>query len=122
MMQPGGVVAVKAGTLDDRSDLRPMAEVWCVDRQPWVELPGIAISLDSESPSALDQAAAQAALRVDRGHGAERGHAHHGVHPRADRRASGAQGALRSEASRVGEEGVRQCRSVWTVVDYKKKT
>ena len=43
-----GVVAVKAGVLDDRSDVQPMAEVWCVDRQPWVSLPDIAVSLDRE--------------------------------------------------------------------------
>lgn len=43
-----GIVAVKAGALDDRSDVRPVAEVWCVDRQPWVELPGMAVSLDRE--------------------------------------------------------------------------
>lgn len=43
-----GIVAVKAGALDDRSDVRPMAEVWCVDRQPWVELTGMAVSLDRE--------------------------------------------------------------------------
>lgn len=48
MTTPAGVVAVKAGTLDDRSDVRPMAEVWCVDKQPWVELPGMAVSLDRE--------------------------------------------------------------------------
>lgn len=44
----GGVVAVKAGTLDDHSDVRPTVEVWCVDRQPWVDLPGMAVSLDRE--------------------------------------------------------------------------
>jgi hypothetical protein len=49
LVQTEGVVAVKVGTLDDRSDIRPLAEVWCVDRQPWVDLPGIAISLDRES-------------------------------------------------------------------------
>ena len=43
-----GVVAVKAGALDDRSDVKPMVEVWCADRQPWVELPGMAMSLDRE--------------------------------------------------------------------------
>lgn len=43
-----GAVAVKAGTLDDKSDVKPLAEVWCVDRQPWVELPGMAISMERE--------------------------------------------------------------------------
>ena len=49
MAQTDGMVAVKAGTLDDTSDLQPIAEVWCVDRQPWVELPGMAMSLERES-------------------------------------------------------------------------
>lgn len=48
MVQSAGVVAVKAGTLDDRSDVRPTVEVWCVDRQPWAELPGMVASLDRE--------------------------------------------------------------------------
>jgi len=43
-----GIVAVKAGTLDDKSDVKPTVEVWCVDRQPWVELPGMVASLDRE--------------------------------------------------------------------------
>lgn len=43
-----GVVAVKAGALDDKSDVKPMVEVWCADRQPWVELPGMAMTLDRE--------------------------------------------------------------------------
>lgn len=43
-----GVIAVKAGVLDDRSAVNPTVEVWCVDRQPWVSLPGMAVSLDRE--------------------------------------------------------------------------
>jgi hypothetical protein len=43
-----GVIAVKAGTLDDRSAVRPNVEVWCEHRQPWVDLPGMAVSLDRE--------------------------------------------------------------------------
>lgn len=43
-----GVIAVKAGVLDDTSEVTPTVEVWCVDRQPWVELPGMAVSLDRE--------------------------------------------------------------------------
>src|SRR3546814_20192689 len=61
MMQPGCVVAVKAGTLDDRSDLRPMAEVCCVDPQPSVALPGLPLPLAPPSPSAPDPTAPQAA-------------------------------------------------------------
>ena len=48
LVQTAGVVAVKAGTLDDKSDVQPNVEVWCVDRQPWVALPGMAASLDRE--------------------------------------------------------------------------
>jgi hypothetical protein len=48
LVETDGVIAVKVGTLDDTSDIRPTAEVWCVDRQPWVELPGMAVSLDRE--------------------------------------------------------------------------
>jgi hypothetical protein len=43
-----GVIAVKAGVLDDKSAVNPTVEVWCVDRQPWVALPGMAVSLDRE--------------------------------------------------------------------------
>jgi hypothetical protein len=43
-----GIVAVKAGTLDDKSMVNPTVEVWCVDRQPWVSLPGMAVSMERE--------------------------------------------------------------------------
>ena len=43
-----GVIAVKAGVLDDKAAVNPTVEVWCVDRQPWVALPGMAVSLDRE--------------------------------------------------------------------------
>jgi hypothetical protein len=48
LTEPAGIVAVKAGTLDDRSDVQPTVEVWCDHRQPWVELPGMAASLPRE--------------------------------------------------------------------------
>jgi hypothetical protein len=48
LVKTAGVIAVKAGTLDDRSTVQPNVEVWCVDRQPWVSLPGMAISMDRE--------------------------------------------------------------------------
>jgi hypothetical protein len=32
------MVAVKAGTLDDRSEVQPVVQVWCDDKQPWVDL------------------------------------------------------------------------------------
>lgn len=43
-----GVIAVKAGTLDDKSTVAPTVEAWCEHRQPWVDLPGMAMSLDRE--------------------------------------------------------------------------
>jgi len=43
-----GVIAVKAGTLDDVSDVKPTVEAWCVDRQPWAVLPGMAVSMERE--------------------------------------------------------------------------
>jgi hypothetical protein len=43
-----GIVAVKAGTLEDRSDVNPTVEAWCDHRQPWVDLPGMTVSLDRE--------------------------------------------------------------------------
>ena len=46
-----GIIAVKAGTLDDRSSIQPNVEAWCVDRQPWVLLPGMAISMEREDAS-----------------------------------------------------------------------
>ncbi|MGB0113440.1 MAG: GFA family protein [Ilumatobacteraceae bacterium] len=48
LVQTDGVVAVKAGTLDDRSEVLPAVEVWCETKQPWVDLPGMAMSLDRE--------------------------------------------------------------------------
>lgn len=35
------IIAVKVGTLDDRTDIAPAVQVWCDDKQPWVELEGI---------------------------------------------------------------------------------
>ena len=43
-----GIIAVKAGTLDDKSTVQPTVEAWCVERQPWVSLPGMVLSLDRE--------------------------------------------------------------------------
>jgi hypothetical protein len=48
LAKSAGIIAVKAGTLDDRSTVQPTIEAWCVDRQPWVSLPGMAISMDRE--------------------------------------------------------------------------
>ena len=43
-----GLIAVKAGTLDDKSGVNPNVDAWCVDRQPWVALPDMAMSLERE--------------------------------------------------------------------------
>lgn len=43
-----GVIAVKAGTLDDTSGVAPNVQAWCSHKQPWVDLQGMAISLDRE--------------------------------------------------------------------------
>jgi hypothetical protein len=48
MVEPAGVIAVKAGTLDDRSEVVPTVQAWCEHKQPWVELPAMAVSLDRE--------------------------------------------------------------------------
>ena len=48
LAKSAGIIAVKAGTLDDTSGVLPTVEAWCVDRQPWVSLPGMAISLERE--------------------------------------------------------------------------
>jgi hypothetical protein len=48
MAEPAGLIAVKAGTLDDRSEVTPTVEAWCEHKQPWVDLPGMAVSLDRE--------------------------------------------------------------------------
>lgn len=48
LMGTEGVIAVKAGSLDDKSAVKPTVEVWCAHRQPWVELPGMDVSIDRE--------------------------------------------------------------------------
>ena len=48
LAKTAGVIAVKAGVLDDRSGVSPTVEVWCVNRQPWVNLPGMQASLERE--------------------------------------------------------------------------
>jgi len=34
-----GVIVIKAGTLDDVSDLRPTTHYWCASAQPWMVFP-----------------------------------------------------------------------------------
>jgi hypothetical protein len=48
LVQPDGIIAVKAGTLDHKANVAPTVEAWCVDRQPWVSLPNMAVSMDRE--------------------------------------------------------------------------
>lgn len=48
LVEPAGVIAVKAGTLDDRSGVAPTVEAWCEHKQPWVQLPDMAASLARE--------------------------------------------------------------------------
>ena len=48
MIEPAGLIAVKAGTLDDKSGVAPIVEAWCEQKQPWVDLPGMQVSLDRE--------------------------------------------------------------------------
>ena len=43
-----GIIAVKAGVLDDKSGVDPKVQVWCVDKQPWVDLQGMAVTKDRE--------------------------------------------------------------------------
>ena len=43
-----GIIAVKVGTLDDTSSITPTVEAWCVDKQSWVALPGMAVSMERE--------------------------------------------------------------------------
>jgi hypothetical protein len=43
-----GIIALKAGTLDDTTSVKPTVEAWCVDKQSWVDLPGMAISMERE--------------------------------------------------------------------------
>ena len=48
LAKTAGVVAVKASLLDDKSGVKPAVQVWCVDKQPWVDLQGMAVSLERE--------------------------------------------------------------------------
>jgi hypothetical protein len=48
LMKRDGIIAIKAGLLNDKSMVKPGVEVWCVDRQPWVSLPDMHVSLERE--------------------------------------------------------------------------
>ena len=53
LVQTQGIIAVKAGTLDEKLNIQPTVEAWCIDRQPWVALPEMAMSLEREEGIAL---------------------------------------------------------------------
>ena len=40
-VEPPGIVALKAGTLDDTSSVAPQAQYWTAHKQDWVDLPGL---------------------------------------------------------------------------------
>ena len=48
LVDTDGVIAVKAGTLDEKADILPTVEAWCEHKQPWVDLPGMAVSMNRE--------------------------------------------------------------------------
>ena len=48
LVETEGIIAVKAGTLDEKADVLPTVEAWCEHKQPWVDLPGMAVSMDRE--------------------------------------------------------------------------
>ncbi len=39
--EPPGMVAIKVGSLDDRNDVQPIAQAWCVNKMPWVDIQGV---------------------------------------------------------------------------------
>ncbi|MGK2911160.1 MAG: GFA family protein [Sphingobium sp.] len=43
-----GLAFIKAGTLDDVSDLAPSAHFWVRSKQPWVQLPEGAVAIDKQ--------------------------------------------------------------------------
>ncbi len=45
-----GVGFIKAGTLDDRSWLRPTMHIWCDTAQPWVEIPDAVMKIPRNPP------------------------------------------------------------------------
>lgn len=47
-MQARGVLAIKAGTLDEVDDLRPQRHLWVASKQDWLDLPSDIPSMDRE--------------------------------------------------------------------------
>jgi len=48
MLVETGMLAIKAGTLDDISDLQPAVQYWAQSKQPWLDLSDVAIIKDTE--------------------------------------------------------------------------
>lgn len=42
------LIGIKAGTLDNVSQLKPQVHVWCSSAQPWIALPGDVPCLESQ--------------------------------------------------------------------------
>lgn len=40
-IEPPGLIVVKAGTLDDHTEVQPQLQAWCDHKQSWVDLPGM---------------------------------------------------------------------------------
>jgi hypothetical protein len=51
-------VTIKAGTLDDRSWLRPVGHIWTASAQPWVAIPGETLNCEGQPDSYDDLVAA----------------------------------------------------------------
>jgi len=51
-------VTIKAGTLDDRSWLRPIGHIWTASAQSWVAIPGETLNYRHQPESYDDLAAA----------------------------------------------------------------
>ena len=47
-LAPAEAIATNEGWQKHVDEVHPTVEVWCVDRQPWVALPGMVASLDRE--------------------------------------------------------------------------
>lgn len=50
-VEPAGFATVYAGTLDDTSQLSPVAHMWVSDAQPWMILPNDVLIYDESPPS-----------------------------------------------------------------------
>ena len=46
----GGVIRVRAGSLDDRSWLRPTRHIWTRSKQPWITLPATDEVFEKQPP------------------------------------------------------------------------